>query len=74
MIEPASVVISNYAYLMSWNEYYSPKALNKLLSSGIRVKVAMQKFNLNGKNYEYGTLLIPVAGQTLNSSQLINFI
>ena len=54
------IKISNYAYLMEWHEYLSPRALNKLLNNGIIVKTATKKFNLEGKNYDYGTILIPV--------------
>jgi len=54
------VELSNYAYLMEWHEYLSPKALNKLLEKEIIVKVATKKFNLEGKDYDYGTILIPV--------------
>ena len=34
-----SLYFSNYAYLMEWHEYYSPKAVNLMLQKGIRVKV-----------------------------------
>lgn len=61
---------SDYAYLMPWNEYYTPKALNTLLSKDIRAKVAMKPFSLNGKQYDYGTILIPVQNQKMNTSEL----
>ncbi len=61
---------SNYAYLMEWNEYEAPKVLNDLLKDGIIAKVAMQPFTLNGKSYDYGTIMIPVARQPLSSSDL----
>ena len=51
---------SNYAFLMEWHEYLSPKALNMLLENDIIVKAATKKFKLNGKEYDYGTILIPV--------------
>jgi len=31
---------SSYAYLFEWHEYYTPKALNKILEKGLRAKVA----------------------------------
>ncbi|MFT5925922.1 MAG: hypothetical protein ACI9WL_000665 [Rubritalea sp.] len=64
------IEISDYAYLMPWNEYYTPKALNTLLSKNIRAKVAMKPFSLNGKQYDYGTILIPVQNQKMNTSEL----
>ena len=61
---------SNYAYLMEWNEYYTPKVLNKILKSGVRVKVGMKPFNLEGNDFGYGTILIPVVNQSKNSDEL----
>ena len=52
----------NYAYLIEWHEYLTPKALNMLLEKNIRVKVATQQFNVKGVKYDYGTLMIPVLG------------
>jgi len=65
---------SNYAYLMEWHEYYSPKALNKILSSGLRAKVGMQQFSTNGKTYDYGTILIPVQNQNKSADDLYVFL
>ena len=65
---------SNYAYLMEWHEYYTPKVLNKLLSKNVRTKVALKKFSLNGKQYEYGTILIPVQNQSLDATNLYNLL
>ena len=62
--------MSNYAYLMEWHEYYTPKLLNKVLNDGLRAKVAMNPFSLSGNNYDYGTILIPVQNQKLNASDL----
>ncbi|MFD1614991.1 M14 family metallopeptidase [Gelatiniphilus marinus] len=61
---------THYAYLMEWHEYYSPKLLNQLLNKGIRTKVALKQFRMNNKNYDYGTVLIPVQNQKLNSKDL----
>ncbi len=61
---------SNYAYLMEWHEYYTPKALNKILQKGIRAKLALQPFALNGEQFDYGTILVPVQNQNLTESEL----
>lgn len=61
---------SNYAYLMEWHEYYTPSTLYHILKKGIRAKVAMKQFSLNGKQYDYGTIMIPVQNQKLNTDQL----
>ncbi|NNK70263.1 MAG: zinc carboxypeptidase [Flavobacteriaceae bacterium] len=65
---------SNYAYLMEWHEYYSPKALNQILNQGLKAKVALKQFKMNGKMYDYGTIMIPVQNQVLNASALYNFL
>ena len=63
---------SNYAYLMEWHEYLSPNALNELLENEVIVKVATKKFKLEGKDYDYGTILIPV--QNNNHIDLIELL
>ena len=63
-----------YAYLMQWHEYYSPKALNKILESGLRAKVGMKPFSLNGKRYDYGTIMIPVQNQNMAPAELSRFL
>ncbi len=65
---------SNYAYLMEWHEYYTPKALNKILSNGIRAKVGLQTFAIDGNQYDYGTILIPVHNQSKNPDDLYDFL
>jgi hypothetical protein len=65
---------SNYAYLFEWNEYYSPKALNTILEKGIRAKVAKSPFTLEGKTYDYGTIMVPVQNQDLDAKELFNFL
>jgi hypothetical protein len=65
---------SNYAYLMQWHEYYAPKALNAILKSGIRAKVAMQPFTLQNTSYDYGTILIPVQNQSKDVNELYSFL
>ena len=67
-------ILSNYAYLMEWNDYNSPKVLNQLLEKGLRAKVGLKPFTLEGVNYDYGTILIPVQNQKLNTKELFKFI
>jgi len=61
---------SSYAYLMEWNEYEAPKVLNDLLKDDIVAKVAMSPFSLNGKSYDYGTIMIPVKQPEISESEL----
>ena len=65
---------SNYGYLMPWNEYYTPKALNAILQNGLRAKVSMKNFKNGDTSYEYGTIFIPVQNQDLNGLELYQFL
>ena len=65
---------SDYGYLMPWNEYYTPKALNAILQEGLRAKVSMKNFKNEGNSYEYGTIFIPVQNQKLNATDLYQFL
>ena len=70
-----SIEKSNYAYLMEWHEYLSPNALNELLDNEVIVKVATKKFKLEGKEYDYGTILIPVQNNNhIDLNELLNDI
>ena len=70
-----SIEKSNYAYLMEWHEYLSPNALNELLDNEVIVKVATKKFKLEGKDYDYGTILIPVQNNNhIDLNELLNDI
>ncbi|BBM87534.1 M14 family metallopeptidase [Candidatus Uabimicrobium amorphum] len=57
-----------YAYLFTWDGYYAPRALNRLLQLGAKVKVATKEFSavVNGaqKRFTYGTILVPMGIQT----------
>jgi len=66
--------LSSVGYLMPWNEYYTPKALNKILTKGIRAKVSMKNFKNGGNNYDYGTIFIPTQNQQLNQDDLFRFL
>jgi len=65
---------SNYAYLFKWDDYYTPKALYALLKKGLRAKVAMKPFSLNGKNYDYGTIMIPAKNQDKSVDEIYELL
>ena len=69
-----TIKTGNYAYLMEWHEYYTPKALNAILNKGIRAKVAMKPFSIGGNDYDYGTIMIPIQNQKLGASDLTKFL
>ncbi|MDX1470950.1 MAG: M14 family metallopeptidase, partial [Flavobacteriaceae bacterium] len=74
MPEGSVSAMSNYGYLMEWHEYYAPRAAYQLLDTGLRVKASLKTFKMNGKEYDYGTLFIPVQNQSKNAQELFNTI
>ncbi|MEM6721940.1 MAG: M14 family metallopeptidase [Bacteroidota bacterium] len=64
----------NYAFLFGWNEYYAPKALAKIRAKGLRAKVALRPFTLEGTRYDYGTIMVPVQNQAMNIQQMRTFL
>jgi hypothetical protein len=65
---------STYAYVFEGHGYYVPRALNRLLSKGILVKVANGEFNHpDGKKFGAGTLVIPIGVQE-KSTDLVDYI
>jgi hypothetical protein len=73
---PVGAVIggqSAYAYAFEWHGYYAPRAANRLLSKGIRLKVATKPFKAPKARedaFDYGTIMIPVANQELSEYEL----
>ena len=71
---------SNYAYILDWDDYNSPAALNHLQKNGIVTYSAFKPFTIkvNGTNsskkFNYGSVLIPVSKQKISSEQLYNII
>ena len=71
---PKEVTKAAYAYLFEGHGYYTPKAVYALLEANVRVKVGLQSFSLNGKKYDYGTLMVPVANQSLDENELFSLM
>ena len=63
---------SEYAYLFEPHEYYAQAAVYHLIKEGLRIKTATRKFSINGKEFDYGTYLIPVQNQSINSEDIYN--
>ena len=59
---------TNYAYLMEWHEYYTPKVLNEILNNDMIAKVALKRFNIDNKTFDYGTILVPVFNKKIDST------
>ncbi|CAH0999709.1 hypothetical protein LEM8419_01009 [Neolewinella maritima] len=67
---------ATYAYLLPANDYYSAKAVYRLLAAGVRVKVSDQPFATgDGQNsFGRGTAMIPVVGQDMTVEELHTLI
>ena len=63
---------SEYAYLFEPHEYYAQAAVYHLIKEGLRVKTATRKFSINGKEFDFGTYLIPVQNQSMSSEDIYN--
>ena len=76
LIHPVGILDKKveYAYLFEGNGYFTPGALYSLLNKGLRVKIGLKPFKLEGKSYDYGTYLISVKNQSLNSDQIYHLI
>lgn len=62
---------SGYAYVFESYGYYAPRAIYRLLSQGITVKVAHAPFHhASGRRFERGALMIPLAGQATAPQQI----
>ncbi len=61
---------SDYAYLLEWENYFAPKALNFLMQKGLRAKVSTKDFRLEGRDFRKGTVLIPVQNQNKPAEEI----
>jgi hypothetical protein len=72
--KPVPVAKSDYAYLLEWNEYYAPAALNHLLNNNVLARVATNAFSVTvdgtAKKFAYGTIMIPVQLQSIAGDEL----
>ncbi|MFM1877951.1 MAG: hypothetical protein RLZZ241_817 [Bacteroidota bacterium] len=64
----APVTLSNYAYIVDWNDYNAPAMVHELQQQGLVVASAFKPFTtrVNGseKSFDFGAIMLPVAQQT----------
>ena len=69
---------SSLAYITPYTDFNASKALFDLLNKDVVVKTAFKPFTANAgsekKAFGYGSLIIPVAGQTISSDSLYRLI
>ena len=75
---PAGKVIGGtgtYAYVFETYGFYSPRAIYRLLSHGIRTKVSTDPFfHVSGKKFEPGTIMVSLENQDKNPEQIEVYI
>ncbi|MBY0435711.1 MAG: zinc carboxypeptidase, partial [Cyclobacteriaceae bacterium] len=66
---------SKYAYVFETYGYYSPRALYRLTSHGIRTKVSTDPFyHASGKRFEPGAIMVSLDNQDKNPDQIEVYI
>ena len=69
------VTKSEYAYIMDWDDYYAPSALYYMQSKGVITASAFKPFssktNAGNKDFNYGSIMIPVSKQQKLSSDKV---
>ncbi len=69
---------ADYAYLVDWNDYNSAAFLSCLFKHNIKVYSAFKPFTTtlegSSKNFNYGTLMIPVSLQKIEADKLFEII
>ena len=66
--------MSSYGYLIKPHDYNLPTLINNLQQNDIRVKSSSKQFKINDNDFDYGTLLIPVVGQTLSPNKIFKIL
>jgi hypothetical protein len=60
-----------YAYLVPWTDFGSAMMLSQLLQAGVKVRYAEQPFEVNGRSYARGTLIITRAANEALGDKLL---
>ena len=80
LVNNVSVKKSNYAYILDWDDYNSPAALNYLQKNGVVTYSAFKPFEIkvnetnSSKKFNYGSVLIPVSKQNMPSDELFELV
>lgn len=69
---------ASYAYILDWDDYNTPAALYYMQSKGLTVASAFKPFTINtsngNKNFNYGSLLIPISKQKKTNSEVYKIV
>ncbi len=61
----------NYALVMEWDNYNSPAALYKMLNNDLKIYVATEPFHIEGKRFNYGSIIIPMHRQPAETNEIL---
>jgi len=74
----AKVQSADYAYIIDYDDYNTPAALYYMQSKGLTVASAFKPFSIKtatgNKDFNYGTLLVPVSKQKKSSQEVYKII
>jgi hypothetical protein len=66
---------ASYAYVFESYGYYAPRAIYRLLSHNIRIKVSNDVFNhTSGKRFERGAIMVSLENQELSPEQIAVYL
>ena len=65
---------SNYGYLIKPHDYSIPALINYLQQKKIRLKSSSKSFKIKNNYFDYGSILIPVEGQSQKPEKLFNLL
>ena len=71
---------SSYAYILDWDDYNTPAALNHLHKNGVISYSAYKPFSIKVNNnnqvrsFNYGTVMVPVSKQKVDSEKLFEIV
>ena len=78
MVNNAKVTKTDYAYILDWDDYYAPAALNYIQSNGLIVASAFKPFSIKtasgNKSFNYGSMLIAVSKQKKSSDEVFQIV
>ena len=80
LVKNIKVNKSNYSYILDWDDYNSVAALNYLQKNNLITYTAFKPFSVKVnetsgiKNFNYGSILIPVSKQKISSDKLYEII
>ncbi|MFS4494656.1 M14 family zinc carboxypeptidase [Maribacter sp. 2308TA10-17] len=78
LVTVSAVQKSEYAYVVDWDDYNAPAALNYLQTKGLVISSAFKPFTVktgnNSKSFNYGSLVVPVSLQKKSAPEVFELL